>query len=108
MQLEQLEIESCRIRKLRNIVFYMFLGFPFFGVTLVWIVTTLGFPEEIAVPFILPYLVIYLVLGFRISNVSCPVCHGAMFRKGIFYGMGFRCVHCDYDLKDYKSSKFHK
>ena len=108
MDLEQLENESQRIRNLRKQVIYMFIGFPFFGIAVIWVLTRFGFSEYGAIPIIILYMIIYLVQGFRVSNVNCPVCHGAMFRKWFFYSAGSSCVHCGYDLKDYKSSKFHK
>jgi len=107
MNLDQLKEESRRIRKLRNLVFSMFLGFPFFGAALFLISTQVGISEVLVFLALIPYVIVYLILGFRISEVICPVCNEAMFRNGIFYGLGYRCQHCNYDLKDYKTSKFH-
>jgi hypothetical protein len=107
-ELKELEAQSRRIRKLRNLVFYMFIGFPFIGLGVMWISRKIFSTEVVLLPLLFAYMLAYLILGHKVSNVYCPVCHGSMFRKGILYGMGFRCVHCDYDLKNYKSSKFHK
>ena len=108
MNLDQLQEESRRIRKLRNLVFSMFLGFPFFGAALFWISTQVGISVGILFLLLIPYVIVYLILGFRVSDVICPVCNEAMFRSGTFYGLGYRCQHCNYDLKDYKTSKLHK
>ncbi len=96
---------SQAIRKARNLTIALFLGFPLVGITAVVLFRFLGLEEEYTLIVIIPYMVVFLVVGIRCSYASCPICAARMFLKWFIFCWSFRCIHCGYDLKDPKTSR---
>ncbi len=96
---------SRAIRKTRNLSIVLFFFFPVVSLASAGLFRVLGLRNEHALIILIPYVVVFFVVGIRWSYAPCPLCDAPMFyRRFFFYGF-FRCVHCGYDLKDPKTSR---
>ena len=93
------------ILKARNLTTALFLGFPIVGFIAAGLFRLFGLEYEYTLIVIIPYMVVFLVVGLRWCYASCPVCAALMFQKWFIFCWSFRCIHCGYDLKDPKTSR---
>ena len=82
----------------------LFVGFPIFASVIFVLLGILGVEENYILIPTIPYAAIFLFYGAKFSYAKCPICHEPMFHKFFFFYGFFRCVHCNYDLKDPNTS----
>jgi hypothetical protein len=93
-----IELGLRKIRRVRYVVFGLFVGFIPWGFAGYYVAQTLGISWAW---FLLPYMALYLAVGVYFDRLRCPRCHQRFFVN--VYGNAFatRCRHCGLPLRPF-------